>query len=96
MFCFSDLSIEKATIKSKIEYTIDYESAIFLYDYFNRRSEKSYSNEESVQENFYFIIFEFSSHLNWSDEKKIAYQIRCKYLMDDAILLRGENNSNRD
>jgi len=96
MFCFSDLSIEKATIKSKIEYTIDYESAIYLYDYFNRRSEKSYSIVESVQENFYFIIFEFSSHLNWSDEKKIAYQIRCKYLMDDAILLRGENNSNRD
>ncbi len=96
MFCFSDLSIEKATIKSKIEYAIDYESAFFLYDYFNRRSEKSYSNVESVQENFYFIIFEFSSHLNWSDEKKIAYQIRCKYLMDDAILLRGENNSNRD
>jgi hypothetical protein len=49
MFCFLDLSIEKATIKSKIEYTIDYESAIYLDDYFNRRSEKSYSIVESVQ-----------------------------------------------
>ena len=96
MSCFSDLSTEKATIKSEIEYTIDYESAIYLDDYFNRRSEKSYSNVESVQENFYFIIFEFLSHFNWSDKKKIAYQIRCKYLMDNSLLLRSENNSNCD
>ena len=59
MSFFSDLSTEKATIKSEIEYTIDYESAIYLDDYFNRRSDKFYSNVESVQENFYFIIFEF-------------------------------------
>ena len=39
--------------------TIDYESAIYLDDYFNRRSDKFYSNVESVQETFYFIIFEF-------------------------------------
>ena len=48
MSCFSDLLTEKATIKSEIEYTIDYESAIYLDDYFNRRSDKFYSNVESV------------------------------------------------
>jgi glycerol-3-phosphate dehydrogenase len=96
MSCFSDLSTEKATIKSEIEYTIDYESAIYLDDYFNRRLEKFYSYVESVQENFYFIIFEFLSHFNWSDKKKMAHQIRCKYLMDNSLLLRSENNSNCD
>jgi hypothetical protein len=51
--------INRKTITSEIECTTDYESAIYLDDYFNRRSEKSYSIVESVQENFYFIIFEF-------------------------------------
>lgn len=93
---FSDLSTEKAIIKSEIEFTIDYESAIYPDDYFNRRSGKIYFNVESVQENFDFIISEFASHFDWSDKETKEHHTRCRELVDDAIVLRSENKSISD
>ena len=89
----SDLSKEKAIIKSEIEFAIDYESAIYPDDYFNRRSGRIYFNVESVQDNFDFIISEFARHFSWSIEEATEHHIRCKELLDDVTVMKSENNT---
>lgn len=88
-----NITIQKAIIQAEIEFTIDYESAIYPDDFFNRRSGRIYFDIESVKNNFNFIISEFSTHYNWSTEETEGHTLRCQKLIDDVTLMLSEKNS---
>lgn len=84
------LPLEKAILKSEIEFTINHESTIYPDDYFNRRSGKIYFDVASVQNNFDFIIDEFAAHFQWSDAEKQEQWNKCRMGLEDVTSIKGE------
>lgn len=85
-----ELSIAKAIIKAEITYTIEFESAIYPDDYFNRRSGKLYFDIYSLEKHFDFIVDEYAKHFEWTAEEKNFQRSKCVSLIDDVRILRKE------
>lgn len=87
---YKDLTFVEALLKAEVKYCIDYESAMYPDDYFNRRSGKIYFDIFSVEKYLELIVNEFANHFDWTLQQKENEYTRSVGLLDDVRMINKE------